>query len=160
MANKKGLYNVLKDNFPANIAVALLLGLITGYFSATYIGGVAGGRAVGTNVALCGNNIREGNEQCDNFSSPCGPIQYSYWGLYPAQKTCRGPGTPGECTFNNCAATERCGDGIRNGFKEQCDPGDVGIPQDLGGLGCADLGFTSGILRCKSICQFNTTSCS
>jgi hypothetical protein len=51
-------------------------------------------------------------------------------------------------------ATESCGDHIKNGFKEQCDD------TDLGNLGCVDLGFSSGTLRCTSICRFNTTTCS
>ncbi len=52
------------------------------------------------------------------------------------------------------SATPLCGDGAVNQPSEQCDG------NDLGGKSCADLGFSSGSLACRSDCTVDTTGCS
>jgi hypothetical protein len=50
------------------------------------------------------------------------------------------------------AGTSVCGNGIRE-IGEACDGG------DLGGFGCASLGYHGGTLACQSTCQFDTSGC-
>jgi cysteine-rich repeat protein len=54
--------------------------------------------------------------------------------------------------FAVAAAAAVCGDGTRQG-SEQCDRTDVG------GLGCENLCFDGGLLRCTAACTFDTAAC-
>ena len=59
------------------------------------------------------------------------------------------------CKFDTtlCTAAPSCGDGLINQPGEACD----GL--DLGGLNCADSGFSGGTLRCKPDCSLDASQC-
>ena len=83
---------------------------------------------------LCGNNIQESGEQCDD-----GNLN-------------DGDGCSSQCVV------EFCGDNIVNnrsilGEFESCDG------TDLSGETCGSLGFESGSLSCTSSCKYDVSSC-
>lgn len=103
----------------------------------------------GAGGVVCGNGVREGTEVCD--------------GNDLAGQTCATRGFGGgtlACAANcatyvtsGCAGAQTCGNGTREGT-EVCD-GD-----DLANKGCADLGFTGGVLACASNCTaFDIDAC-
>ncbi|MBI5072516.1 hypothetical protein HZA99_01730 [Candidatus Woesearchaeota archaeon] len=96
---------------------------------------------------FCGNNIREGSEQCDG-SSPS--VQCSIG----ANKVYAG------CS-NTCVCISRdktyCGDGTiqtpnDSNLNEQCEG------NNLNGKTCTSQGFTGGTLKCTN-CQLDTSAC-
>lgn len=104
--------------------------------------------------ATCGNDVREGSEQCDGWDlggADCAS-------LYP---TLYGGGTltcTGACAYDTQHCTPisagSCGDGTLNGsLGEQCDG------SELGGETCQSQGFGGGTLACTSACQLDLSGC-
>jgi peptidoglycan hydrolase-like protein with peptidoglycan-binding domain len=97
-------------------------------------------------ITICGNNIKETGEQCDNADlggASCASLGYTGGTL-----SC----TPA-CDFNTSACTSVCGNNIKE-TGEQCDGA------DLGGASCISQGYTGGTLSCTPACGFNTSACS
>lgn len=139
------IYSTAKKSFPYNIFIALLLGVLIGYFSGVYISGVSG---KATHAQVCGDDHREGLEACDGGSRYCVTR-----GGYPGTQNCTNIANPGNCSgFEACRAASHC-DGITRDSNEQCDG------MDLGGLSCEELGLPRGTLRCDATCKFNKTGC-
>ncbi|MBU1219002.1 hypothetical protein KKF34_01965 [Myxococcota bacterium] len=82
-----------------------------------------------TNAPVCGNNLKEQGEECDdgNFIN-------------------------GDGCSNACVLEYECGDGIVE-FNEVCDS------TDLQGSTCVLHGFTGGTLSCNETCRFDTSEC-
>jgi hypothetical protein len=124
-------------------------------------------KSVGTTPLgpVCGNNIIEIGEQCDNSTLPkredgktieCSNIDKCTGGSVKCTN-CRLDIS--ECTGCNGTATEFCGDGAINNFYEQCD---WNGPQ-LGGFNCLSFGLP-GNLGCFNSssprnCTFDTSTC-
>lgn len=73
---------------------------------------------------FCGDNIVNGNEQCDgNLPQDCTTNDG-----YSGTQSCIAPHSPNMCTWDNCITTEYCGDGIKNG-PEICDGEDGNFGQ-------------------------------
>jgi hypothetical protein len=96
----------------------------------------------------CGNNNAEGLEDCDGIDlsqMDCQALGFD-GGILSCDASCR-------FVTSSCTGTAPfCGDGNAQGL-EQCDGNDVN------GLGCADLGYTSGPLGCRSDCLFDASAC-
>ncbi len=98
---------------------------------------------------VCGNNIRDPNEQCDGVDlvhETCMSL-----GFYAGTLLC----DPATCTYNTVMCEQSgwdCGDGVIGG-DEECDGA------DLGGASCESLGFDGGELACDEACLFDTRMC-
>jgi len=94
------------------------------------------------NAGICGNGVLEDGEACE----PPGTIACRDIGLGEGTVECR------DCQWDtwNCG---RCGDGILNPVREECDG------QSFGEKTCADYGFLSGNLVCNERCRIESTSC-
>lgn len=94
------------------------------------------------NVGICGNGDLEDGEMCE----PPGDVECSDLGLGQGMVECR------DCQWDtwNCG---RCGDGILNPIREECDG------QSFGEKTCGDYGFMSGNLVCNDRCRIESTEC-
>jgi len=104
----------------------------------------------GIDIAECGNNLLEGNEQCDG--TDLGGITCSLLGYASGVLAC----TAG-CSYNVNGCTpypppSTCGNGVINAG-EDCDQG------DLGGESCGSLALGPGLLACGAGCIFDTSGC-
>ncbi|GIU69234.1 MAG: hypothetical protein KatS3mg002_0470 [Candidatus Woesearchaeota archaeon] len=119
-----------------------------------------------TLVPECGNNIREGLEECDGpdlGNVKCTDIRRYIGG----NLSCFPKEHPDRCTFNkiNCdLGFGYCGDGIINNFLEQCDGDSWGRISKQPNEGCRQFGFAGGTLRCyppfsDHQCMFDTSGC-
>jgi hypothetical protein len=112
-------------------------------------------------LSRCGNNIREGDEQCDGNDT--NNVQCTSLGNYvDGILGCHPAGSAFPCTWDTSNCDEGpgyCGDGkVNNYFNEACD-GASPLTGDWGKIrNCSDLGFDSGTLRCIG-CQFDTNLC-
>ena len=91
-----------------------------------------------TGEAVCGDEVREGDEECDG--NDLGGQSCLDFGFQDGTLVC-GP----DCTFFT-EACSTCGNGQIEGT-EACD-GD-----DFGGTTCAELGFDGGSLACSGDCS-------
>lgn len=81
-------------------------------------------------IKVCGNNAKEGAEQCDGIDATACPSQ------------CRA----------DCTCPPVCGNDILE-TGEECDT------TKLGGQTCVSKGFASGTLGCTASCTFDTSCC-
>ena len=97
-------------------------------------------------AAVCGNNVREGGEECDGFDIPASCQDLGY---VAGELSCTF-----DCFYDVTDCTDvACGNGIREGG-EVCD----GL--DLNGADCTTFGFTGGQLRCNGACaDYDTSMC-
>ena len=93
---------------------------------------------------VCGNNQREGAEDCDGTDH--GGKTCASFGFSGGTLRC----TPA-CAFDTSLCTA-CGNG-------KLDPGEQCDGTELGGKSCKSLGFDGGSLGCTISCTFNTYSC-
>jgi len=97
-------------------------------------------------VPMCGNDVREGDEDCDGSLGPevtCATAGFTEGTISCDTVTC-------QYDTSGCSL---CGNGIVEGT-EPCDS------DDLGGLTCTDLGYTSGTLACSvGTCDFDPSRC-
>jgi len=118
-----------------------------------------------TPTPICGNNIVEPPEQCDNGSANslyggCG-LNCTICSLLPLPDCAPGfhlaqvGDTDGDgCGGYDCLPDAVCGDGVLQ-TGEECDGTAWGNVTT-----CSDLGsFTGGTLSCAATCLFNTTLC-
>lgn len=97
------------------------------------------------NQTICGNNQREGTEQCDG--SDLGGESCASLNAPPGSLAC----TDG-CTFDTSGCTGLCGNGSVD-LGEQCDGSDFGSET------CANNGFTGGNLTCSTACTLDVSTC-
>ncbi len=115
------------------------------YSGGTYVS--VGNESVASPTQACGNNLKEGSEQCDGpdlAGQSCTSRGYDLGIL-----TCTSL-----CTFNESScAYYLCGNNAKEG-NEVCDG------TALDGKTCKDLGYGSGTLGCYSDCSaYNTSDC-
>ncbi len=92
-------------------------------------------------ASMCGT----GNAACVAGETKDCPLSNTL--AYAQVKTCKE-----SCKdYSQCVATEKYGDGIKNG-PEQCDQA------DFGGKTCVDFGFTGGVLKCSEA-KIDTSGC-
>ncbi len=91
---------------------------------------------------VCGNNITESPEECDNNNS----VQCTTANGYSGIKNCTSA-----CIWDICTTTESCGDGAING-NEECDGTNITAT-------CTGEGFDGGTLTCDSDCTLNDDGC-
>ena len=78
---------------------------------------------LGVSSPVCGNNVKEGSEQCDSDTVSC--TINGYTGTQACNTVCNG--------YNTCIATQSCGDGtVQSSAGEQCDDGNT-----ASGYGCS-----------------------
>ncbi|MBI5508748.1 MAG: hypothetical protein HY903_08335 [Deltaproteobacteria bacterium] len=98
--------------------------------------------------SVCGDANAVGLEECDGIDLrqlDCAALGFN-GGVLVCDATCR-------LVTGGCSGTAPfCGDGSAQGL-EQCDAADTN------GLGCVELGYTSGTLACQPDCRFDTTAC-
>ena len=106
-----------------------------------------GGKTSSGNPAVCGNDVLEAGEECDN--GDLGGASCASLGLDDGTLGCEA-----SCTFDvaQCTGTPVCGDSVRQ-YPEQCDGA------DLAGAACTDYGFDGGELTCDGACQLDTAGC-
>ncbi len=98
----------------------------------------------------CGDNIRQGTEQCDGtapITTTCAALGFG--SSPPTNPTCKL-----DCTFDTSGCPQSCdNDGVR-------DPGEQCDGTQLGGQTCSGLGYNGGTLACTNPgCTFNTAGC-
>jgi hypothetical protein len=97
----------------------------------------------------CGNDIREGSEECDGTDlggQTCSDVGDFTGGTLACHSY---------CTFDTsgCTQADNCGNGTIDAG-EECDG------SDLGGNDCTDVGnYTGGTLDCNADCTFDTAAC-
>lgn len=114
---------------------------------------------LGCNPAECGNNVREGYEQCDG--SDLGGYDCTSFGASGGTLAC-----DGKCSFDFSGCTGYCGNGTAEG-KELCDGADLDgrTCDNLTGGGGGGGSFASGgnppggSLGCTSTCGLDLTNC-
>lgn len=74
---------------------------------------IDGIKLLGYALPFCGDQIVNGNEQCDGDAPKACTTQDGYAGTQSCNNS---------CSWDSCIATEYCGDGVKNG-QEQCDDG-------------------------------------
>ncbi|MFH0901790.1 MAG: hypothetical protein V2A73_14265, partial [Pseudomonadota bacterium] len=96
----------------------------------------------------CGDGLKEPQEECDGIE--VGGATCTSLGYYEGSLSCKT-----DCTFDltECAAAGRCGDGIINKSKEQCDQ------DNLGKATCESLGLAFGSLTCTEGCRLDASAC-
>ena len=100
-------------------------------------GGPGDGDGDPTSGGMCGNDIKEGDEECDG--NDLGGVDCTDFGHDAGTLVCAN-----DCTlFTNACST--CGDG-QLAVTEACDG------SNFGGLTCTDLGFVGGSLSCSPDC--------
>lgn len=97
-------------------------------------------------LPFCGNDVVEGDEQCDGST----PNDVSCAGLFLGF-TGGVPSCNADCTWDTSACT-RCGDSAVQG-QEVCDG------SDLHGQSCEAFGYYGGELRCAPDCTLDPTDC-
>lgn len=95
----------------------------------------------------CGNNVREGGEDCDGDDlngQTCATLN-----LGTGNVTCTA-----NCTFDisGCSEQPDCGNQSIE-YPEDCDGA------ELDGQTCESLGYGTGTLACTDICEFNLAGC-
>lgn len=107
--------------------------------------------ADGASVPSCGDQVREGEEQCDGTDWGGADCSTLTNGEQPTGTLACSP----ECTFDTsgCDGAEAtCGDGIAEA-NEGCDGA------DLRGQACTSRGFSGGSLRCSAGCELDESFC-
>jgi len=129
-----------------NVCFSLALIALAGVGFFAFKGCAEGGTGTTTNE-LCGNGVRDSEEQCEGFDlggQSCTTLQ-----LGSGTLACKS-----DCTYDTsgCSANAACGNGIREG-SEACDG------MDLNDMTCALLNLESGTLRCNADCTYDTSEC-
>jgi hypothetical protein len=103
----------------------------------------------GGGPAVCGNERKEGEEQCDGADlggESCESLGYEQGGVLSCTDTCR-------FEASECVGEGRCGNGI-NDEVEECDG------PDMGELTCwTRAGLMDGELTCAEDCTADTSGC-
>jgi cysteine-rich repeat protein len=100
-----------------------------------------------TNNAVCGNDQREGSEQCDGADlggHTCETVGFAA-GTLSCTDSC-------QLDTGQCETGSACGNGTVDAG-EQCDGA------DLNGQTCILRGFASGTLVCSPACRFDESAC-
>jgi cysteine-rich repeat protein len=93
----------------------------------------------------CGDGIVDPPEQCEGTVIG---LTCDDFGFYSGTLTCTS-----FCTISTADCSSRCGDGILDAAKEQCD---TVVPPEAS---CLSFGFYGGTLSCTSACQISTANC-
>ncbi|HEY0840618.1 MAG TPA: DUF4215 domain-containing protein, partial [Vulgatibacter sp.] len=103
-------------------------------------GGEGGTGGSGGEPNLCGNDVVDDGESCDDGNTDPGDGCSTDCQIEPGW----------DCTAGGCVPV--CGDGALVG-SEECDGG------ELGGLTCADFGGNVGTLSCTEGCTIDSSAC-
>ncbi|MBU1382334.1 SBBP repeat-containing protein, partial [Myxococcota bacterium] len=99
-----------------------------------------------TSSDYCGNNLRDGTEDCDG--NDFGSVSCESLGLGGGTLYCNE-----DCTVNTAGCfNSTCGNGTADG-PEECDE------EDFGGQSCQSRGYTGGTLTCTTSCTIDESSC-
>ncbi|MDH5671805.1 MAG: hypothetical protein OEZ06_06620 [Myxococcales bacterium] len=103
------------------------------------------------------------------FDTPRAAVRRFAWalllaGLLACGRTSSLPGSSKAAAGEGGGGSSAVGGGVAGGLGGACgngsvDEGEQCDGRDLGGMGCAELGFAGGALGCGSTCAFDTSSC-
>ena len=105
------------------------------------------GSKVGGGGPVCGNDVIEGEEECDGMD--LGGATCETLNLGTGDVSC---GLDCTLDVSGCSVQAECGNGDVE-YPEQCDGA------NLAGTSCMDLGFSGGDLSCSATCAFDTSAC-
>ncbi len=111
------------------------------------LAGIVGCSSKSTSGTTCGDGVVDPGEECDSGTngSTCQSLGYY-----------AGAGTPQcrpNCTWDTSGCGGRCGDGVRQPEREECDQT---VPD---GQTCQSLGYHGGTIACSSSCELDLASC-